>query len=496
MTRVPVLAGSRLVVVDLGERSLVLRPPPPPERGLADVGAAVRDAFRFPLGGEPFERLIAPGGTVTIVVEPPVLPLPGAARDPRQEAIAAVVEELARMGVAPERQTILVASGLARRPGPREIGLLVPPDFRRRFRGKVVVHDVERDDLADVGEHGGIALRVSPQLTETDAVLVVTAAETVLHGGPAALLAGGGTEALRAASARSLLETAGSPGWELARALERALSTRVPVLCVSLALNHPRPVGAARGFPFEEGAAERLARSPLRRAFGLLPGFIRRQMLRGVPLELTAAGVFGGPPAVAHAEALLRSIELRSVELDQPLDAICIGIPPVTVPLPRERPNPLAVAYLGLGLALRLWRDRFPVLDGGTAILVHRFNRVFAHPTQAPYRALFGPQALRDSIAAAEPRMAADQQLLDQYRRGRTHHPLLPFVELDACRPASDRLGRVLVAGCRDAAAARALRLVPVHNLATALEMAEGRSGEDARVGFVLAPPYSPIVVR
>jgi hypothetical protein len=69
-------------------------------------------------------------------------------------------------------------------------------------------------------------------------------------------------------------------------------------------------------------------------------------------------------------------------------------------------------------------------------------------------------------------------------------------VELDACRPAHDRLGRVLVAGCRDATAARALRLVPVHNLSTALAMAEGKSGSAARIGFVLAPPFSPLVVR
>ena len=496
MPRVPLLAGSRLAIVDTGERSLVLRPPAPPEHGLADVAAAVREAARFPLEGEPLERLATPGGTATIVVEPPVLPLPGSLRDPRQEAIAAVVEELERAGVPPARQTIVVAGGLARRQGPREIGSLVTPEFRRRFRGKLVVHDVERADLVEVGQHDGLPLRVAPQLTETDAVVTVTAAETVLHGGPAALLGASGPAELRAAAARSLLETAGSRGWALARELERALASRVPVFGVSLALNHARPVGVARGFPFEAGAVERLARSPLSRAFGLLPGALRRQLLSGVPIELTAAGAFGGPPSVAHAEALLRSIELRSIILERPLDAICIGIPHVTVPLPRERPNPLSVAYLGLGLALRLWRDRFPVLDGGTAILVHRFKRTFAHPTQRPYRTLFGPHALRESIESAEESLATDPELIEQYRRGRTHHPLLPFVELDACRPARDRLGRVLVAGCRDAAAARALRLVPAHNLQAALSMATGRTGADARVGFVLAPPYSPLVVR
>src|SRR5919206_557466 len=72
-----------------------------------------------------------------------------------------------------------------------------------------------------------------------------------------------------------------------------------------------------------------------------------------------------------------------------PLDAICIGIPRITPFLPRERPNPLLAAYLGLGLALRLWRDAFPVVEGGTAILLHRFHRHFTHPTQQPYRAFF-----------------------------------------------------------------------------------------------------------
>ncbi len=496
MPRVPLLAGSRLAVVDTGERSLVLRPPVPPEHDIADIAAAVRDAMRFPLEGAALERIVTPGGSVTIVIEPPALPLPGAARDPRQEAISAVVDELERIGVASERQTILIAGGLARRYGPREIGGLVTHEFRRRFRGKVVVHDVERPDLVELGADGDVPLTVSPQLIETDAVVVVSAAETVLHGGPAALLAAGGPEALRAASARSLLETAGSRGWTLARAFERSLAAQVPTFGVSVALNHPRHVGATRSFPFAEGTAERLATTNLRRGFGLLPGFFRRRILRGVPLELTAAGVFGGPPSVAHAEALLRSIDVRSIDLERPLDAICIGLPPVTAVLPRERPNPLAVAYLGLGLALRLWRERFPVLDGGTAILVHRFNRTFPHPTQRPYRALFAPHSLRESFGNAELELGRDPKLLEQYRAGRTHHPLLPFVELDACRPARDRLSRVVVAGCRDATAARALQLVPAHSLTAALAMAEGRSGSGALIGFVLAPPYSPLVVR
>ena len=52
-----------------------------------------------------------------------------------------------------------------------------------------------------------------------------------------------------------------------------------------------------------------------------------------------------------------------------------------------------------------------------------------------------------------------------------------------------ERAGRVIVAGCRDAGAARALGLVPSHNTATALAMAEGLAAR-GRTGVILGPPY------
>jgi len=75
----------------------------------------------------------------------------------------------------------------------------VSPHFALGFRGDVRVHDVEDPELTQLGHAGDVPLRVSRALVDTDAVIVVTAAETVLHGGPAALLAAGGAQALRAA---------------------------------------------------------------------------------------------------------------------------------------------------------------------------------------------------------------------------------------------------------------------------------------------------------
>jgi hypothetical protein len=495
--RVPLLSGSRLVVVTAEDDALVLRPPPPAQ-GVADVGAAVRDALRFPLAGEPLEALVSRGARATIVVEPPQLPLPGTERDPRQAAIAATVAELERLGIPTGYQTLLVAGGLARRAGHEQLETLVSPEFARRFHGHVEVHDVERDDLVEVGAAGSIPLRVNPALVQTDVVIVVTAAETVLHGGPAALVGAAGPDVLRAAGAYSLLETAASQGWRLGIELERALVRRVPVIGASLVLNHPRLGGTLGGYPYEQEALERVVHSPFRHVFRLLPGGVRAYVLRSLPLERSAAAAFAGPPSVAHTEALLRGVELRGITLDRPLDAVCVGIPRTTPYLPRERPNPLLGAYLGLGLALRLWRDSFPLAEGGTAILMHRFNRHFSHPTQQPYRAFFaatrsGPDAA--ALAEAEGAAAVDTRALAAYRAGRSCHPLLPFSDWDGCQPALGQLGHVLIAGCRDHAAARQLGFVPTHGIGAALTMVRGWSDRPPRVGFLLSPPYFPLRV-
>jgi hypothetical protein len=483
--------------VNTPEDAVVLVPPAP-EEGVADVGAAVRDAMRFPLAGEPAEALVPRGGRATIVVEHPSLPIPGSAQDPRQDALAAVVEELVRLGVPGDRKTLLVAGGLERRARIRELEGLVTPALARRFRGRVEIHDAEDPALVDLGEADGVPLRVNRALVESDVVVVVTAAETLLHGGPAALLAAGGPHAIRAASAASLLEATDARGWDLAVGLERELARQTPVIGVSLALSHPRFRGALHGFPYEEGAVERLARSRLRRAFRVLPGSLRRWVLHSLPVELAASAAYAGPPSVAHAEALLRTVEARSSELDEPLDAICIPLPGTTPHLPRERPNPLVAAYFGLGLVLRQWRDAFPVANGGTAILLHRFHRRFKHGTQHPYRTFF--QATRGGLepnvlAAAEAEAAADGRAVHAYRSGRSCHPLLPYADWAACAPALERLGAVLVAGCRDASAARQLGFVPTHGLHAALEMAVGRAGRPPRIGFLVTPPYFPLRV-
>ena len=495
MPRVPLLSGTRIVVASAPADARLLRPPAPGRA--TDVEAATKEALRFPLDGKPLEALARRASRVTIVVEPPALPIGSVLADPRRLAIAAVSEALEELGVPTEHQTLLVAGGLARRASRGETAALVTPELRRRFHGRVEVHDAADPALAGIPP-GAPRVRVARELVETDLVVVVSAAETVLHGGPSTLLAAADAETQRRASAASLLETRGSEGWRLAGLVEQTLAARVPLLGVSLVLNHPQFAGLLRGYPYEPEAAERIARSPLRLAFSAAPESVRRRVLRSLRGTRTAAAVLAGPPSVAHAEALLRAIELRRATLAEPLDALVIGIPSTTPFLPREQPNPLLAANLGLVHALGLWRDAFPVQDGGVVILVHRFRRAFPRPTQQPYHVFFRSDPIaRDPelLRAAEDAVAADARAVEEYRAGSTVHPLLPFRDWEACGPALERLGAVYVAGARDAAAVRQLGFVPIGGIGAALQMARGHRGPDASIGFLLAPPYFPLLV-
>lgn len=496
--RVPLLAGSRLQVASVGDDAVLLVPPPP-RQPLADLGAAVAEALRYPLSGAPLDRLVTRGGRATIVVEPPTLPLPGAPADPRQPALAAVLDELERLGMSSQRHTVLVAGGLERRSDRSELERLLRPARARDYRGEVAVHDCAQDELRDAGTAEGMPLRLHPALVDTDLVVTVTAAEHVERGGAATLLAACSAEAVRAPRpAASLLEPAAWPGRSLAAAVESAVASACPVVGVSLVLDHPRLTGRYRGYPWSPEAVAAVARSPARPLLNMLPGSLRLRALQLLGREVQAAAALAGPPSVAHAEALLRGVALRGTPLDRPLDTLVVPLPWKSPHLPREPLNPITAAFVGLGLALRLWRDAPPLAEGGTVVLVHDFARVFGHGPQAPFRELF--RQLRDSrepslLAEAEQAAAADGRAIAAYRSGRAPHPRLPFLDWDACGPALRRAGAVIVAGCRDAAAARALGFVPGHNLTTALEMARGLAGGEHRLGLLLGPPYAPMIV-
>ena len=69
MPRIPLLSGSRLLIVSAPDDAVVISPPTPPAAAIVDVRAAVQEAFRFPLDGPTLDRIVPRGGRVTVVIE-------------------------------------------------------------------------------------------------------------------------------------------------------------------------------------------------------------------------------------------------------------------------------------------------------------------------------------------------------------------------------------------------------------------------------------------
>ena len=234
MPRVPLLSGSRIVLVPVDGRRRRAAAAAAAEQ-VADVAAAVRDALRFPLSGAAARRDRAARRRATIVVEPPALPFPGAPSTRARTRSRRRSTSSSAAAIPDERQTILVAGGLGRRLGQRELERLLPPPQARAFRGQVVVHDAEARDLVA----SSATARVHPALVETDLVVVVTAAETVLHGGPGALVAACDAATVRSRARRATRSSRRRerPSGSSRSRSRRRSRPRVPVLGVSLVLD-------------------------------------------------------------------------------------------------------------------------------------------------------------------------------------------------------------------------------------------------------------------
>ena len=344
-------------------------------------------------------------------------PCPDAKDDPRRAALAATLDELTRAGIPPGASDGARGrwAGDDARGGATSTRCCRP--YARAISVAPSACTTSRTSRCGHSRARRRTRWVSPALVDTDLVVTVSAAETVLHGGPAALLGACGPSEPRAAATESLLEPTGSDGWGLATSLESRLARHVPLIGVSLVLDHPRPTGRYRGWPWEEETVTRLARARLRRLHNASPR--RRSPLGRCAGSTGALDVFSalaGPPSVAHAEALLRGTALkgararRAARRDRGAAPVGDGAPAARAPRPDRRG-----AHRARHRAAPVARAAPRSSPGGTVVLLHGLRPPFGRTSAAPYRALYealrepGPEHLAqaETVAPRRPRRAS-----------------------------------------------------------------------------------------
>ena len=230
-------------------------------------------------------------------------------------------------GVPDDDVTLLVAGGLARRVGQK--GARAPP---ASSPGAGIPRHASSSTTPPMPTSSPIrpTPAINPALVDADLVdrRLVSRDRRSRWPGCAPRGVRRGDDPTRRRGATRSSRPRGEPVWELALAIEAA---------VALAGRAPRRVAGARPSA-AHGTVSRLPattesprrtsrRSPFRRLYSALPGAVRRGILRDQAASLAPTAVFAGTPSVAHAEALVRTVELRGTRLDEPLDAMVVGVP-------------------------------------------------------------------------------------------------------------------------------------------------------------------------
>ena len=166
---VPLLSGSRIVTSRSATTTSSCARRRRPTR-VVDVAAAVRDALRS-RSRAAARRARARGGARRRSSSSRPRSRSRARRTirARTRSRRCSTSSSAR-GIPDERQTLLVAGGLARRVGQRELERLLPPPQARAFRGSVLVHDAADRDLVPLVGRAPASTR--PSSTPTSSLVV------------------------------------------------------------------------------------------------------------------------------------------------------------------------------------------------------------------------------------------------------------------------------------------------------------------------------------
>ena len=501
VTRVPLLAGTRVVVADAPDDAVVLRPPAPGDGTRRRRRGRPRRAALPARRASRSRTLATRGGHATIVVEPPALPDPGRRARPARGGDRRDVATSSRRSAslrATRRCSSRRAGATAARPGARGARLarvrapLPRPRRGPRRRGRRPRR--ARDGRERAAARPPRARRDRPRRHRQR------------RGDRSPRRAGGARSRRRArrrcglrARTRCSRRTRRRAG-ALAVALERALAD---ACAGARRLARAQPPAARRfaaGLPVRARRAR--AARPLTAARALRRAAARAARARPALAPRRADGDRGvRGPAVGRARggAAARDRARARPSSTAPLDTLVVR-DPATTPTCRARRRTRSwprTSRSGSRCGSGATRSRSPT--AGRRSSCNRFKRHFAHPTQPPYRGVLR----RDAHRAASRTSWRGRRARGRPTRARSR-PTAPAAPATRCsrsptgpraRRRSGASARCSSPGAATPSAARQLGFVPAHSLGAALEMAHARAGDEPSIGFLLSPPYFPLVV-
>ncbi|RMF91504.1 MAG: DUF2088 domain-containing protein [Nitrospinota bacterium] len=458
--------GDDRLSVSLPERATIISPPAPLP-ALPHLEQAIREAIASPINHEQIRNLVSPRSQVTIAFDDPVIPqFPMKKPDLREVAITILLEELMQAGVRPHHIRLLCANALHRKFTPTELSTILGSRIPLRFSpSHLFCHDAEdREHLIFLGEtERGIEIEVNRAVMESDQFFYVNITSLPFHGGWKSIVVGLSSyrsirhhhRPFRGASGKSVMDARRSSFqkllWEMGSVVDAELARQGKrIFTIESVLNTAQPQ------------------------------------------EVIA--VYAGHIPDVHEKTLDTLYQQQVVPIDRQYDVAIYGIPDQVYYANLSTINPILVRNQALSYAFGLYQNRPLIREGGIAIFVHPCLPRF-HPRHHPSYIEFFEQVLphlQDPYEIWE--LYADDfahrpEYVHRYRYAYGFHGVHPLILWGQGAFPLRHLGRVFLAGARDAETARRIGFEPFASLEEAIAEAEATLGKDCTIACLPMPP-------
>ena len=499
-------SGEDLLLEDLPVGTRVVYPKPPIE-GLANPGAAIRYALNHPLGTEPLYAQLAPGMRVTIAVDDISLPLPPMVRpDVRETIIEILLELLDANGV--DDVHIIVANSLHRKMTAAEMKRMVGTKiFDAFYPDRYYCHDAEDPDGM---VHLGVTamnepVNINRRAVESDLVIYVNINLVPMDGGHKSVTVGlCDYDSLRPHHEPQTIRDSNSymdPKTSMLNTKVERMGALVDehmnVFHIETALNNRMYAGSTAFLAKNEDEFtefDRMKFEAMRWTLSKMPPAAKRKLFHSIPAQYQLIACHAGKTEPVHEKILERCFEQYAVNVRGQADILLCGIPFISPYNVNSILNPLLVQVMALGYFHNMYRGNPVLKKGGVMIITHPCYDEFDHNHHPSYIEFFNrllPET-RDAMKLRhkyEEEFAHNPSYIEMYRRGNAYHGAHPFFMWYWGENGRQHVGRVIVAGAKNAHVPAMLGWERADSVTEALAMARSTVGPSPEITLMHHPP-------
>ena len=499
-------SGEDLLLEDLPIGTRVVYPKPPIE-GLANPGAAIRYALNHPLGTDPLYAQLRPGMRVTIAVDDISMPLPPMVRpDVRETILTIVLEMLEANGV--DDIHIIIATSLHRRMTDSEMKRMVGSKIFNAFHpDRYYNHDAEDPDgmvrLGVTAENEPV--NINRRAVESDLVIYVNVNFVPMNGGHKSVAVGlcdyeslkphHNPQTIR--DSNSYMDPKSSMLNTKIRRMGALVDEHMNVFHIETALNNRMYAGPTSFLSKNEDEFtefDRMKFEGMRWSLSKLPSAAKRALFQSIPSPYQVIACHAGKTEPVHEKIIEKGFEQYAVNVKGQADILICGIPFISPYNVNAALNPLLVQVMALGYFHNMYRGQPVLKKGGVMIITHPCHDEFDHNHHPSYIEFFNrilPET-RDAMKLQhkyEEEFAHNPSYIEMYRRGNAYHGVHPFFMWYWGENGRQHVGKVIVAGAKNAHVPAMLGWESAESVTEAIAMARGIVGPSPEITMMHHPP-------